>query len=70
MARRRIGQDQLSLGGLLPKGRTSLEVIAAMVDCAELDALLAGISMAAKGEAGWQPLGIGKLFSRKARSAA
>jgi IS5 family transposase len=58
MARRRIGQDQLSLGGPSPKGGTSLEVIAAMVDWAELDALLAGISAAAKGEAGWPPLAL------------
>src|SRR3954470_20227825 len=58
MARRRIGQDQLSLGGPSPKGGTSLEVIASMIDWVELDALLAGISAAAKGEAGWPPLAL------------
>ena len=58
MARRRIGQDQLSLGGLSPRGGTSLEVITAMVDWGELDRLLAGISAAAKGEPGWPPLAL------------
>lgn len=58
MARRRIGQDQLSLGGPSPKGGTALDVIAAMVDWGELDDLLVGISAAAKGEAGWPPLAL------------
>lgn len=58
MARRRIGQEQLSLGGPSPRGGTALEVIAAMIDWSELDALLAGISAAAKGEAGWPPLAL------------
>ena len=58
MARRRIGQDQLSLGGASPRGGTALEVIAAMIDWSELDRLLAGISAAAKGEAGWPPLAL------------
>lgn len=58
MARRRIGQDQLSLGGASPKGGTALDVIAAMIDWAELDGLLVGISAAAKGEAGWPPLAL------------
>lgn len=58
MARRRIGQDQLSLGGASPKGGTALDVIAAMIDWVEVDALLAGISSAAKGEAGWPPLAL------------
>lgn len=58
MARRRIGQDQLSLGGPSPKGGTALDVIAAMIDWAELDGLLAEISAAAKGEAGWPPLAL------------
>ena len=40
MARRRIGQDHLSLEGGSPRGGTSLEVITAMVDWVELDRLL------------------------------
>jgi IS5 family transposase len=58
MARRRIGQDHLSLGGASPRGGTSLEVITAMVDWGELDRLLAGISAAPKGEPGWPPLAL------------
>lgn len=58
MARRRIGQDQLSLGGPSPEGGTALDVIAAMIDWVELDGLLVGISAAAKGEAGWPPLAL------------
>lgn len=58
MARRRIGQVQLPLGGAAPRGGTSLDVIAAMVDWAELDRLLAGISAAARGEPGWPPLAL------------
>jgi IS5 family transposase len=58
MARRRIGQDRLSSGGASPRGGTSLDVIAAMVDWVELDRLLAGISAAAGGEPGWPPLAL------------
>lgn len=58
MARRRIGQDQLSLGGPSPRGGTALEMIAAMIDWSELDRHLAGISAATKGEAGWPPLAL------------
>ena len=58
MARRRIGQEQLAVGGLEPRGGTSLDEVAALVDWAELDRLLAGISASAKGELGWPPLAL------------
>ncbi len=56
MARRRIGQERLAVGGLEPRGGTSLDEAAALVDWTELDRLLAGISASAKGEPGWPPL--------------
>jgi IS5 family transposase len=58
MARRRIGQERLAMGGLEPRGGTSLDEIAALVDWAELDRLLAGISASAKGEPGWPPVAL------------
>ncbi len=58
MARRRIGQEQLAMGGLERRGGTSLDEAAALVDWAELDHLLAGISASAKGEPGWPPLAL------------
>ena len=58
MARRRIGQEQLAVGGLEPRGGTSLDEVAALVDWAELDRLLAGISASPKGELGWPPLAL------------
>ena len=58
MARRRIGQERLAVGnGEVGKG-SSLDEVAALIDWAELDALLAGISAAAKGEPGWPPLAL------------
>ena len=45
------------MGDLEPRGGTSLDELAALVDWAELDSLLAGIS-AAKGELGWPPLAL------------
>ena len=47
MARRRIGQEQLALGSDEPRGGSSLDEVAALVDWAELDCLLAGISASA-----------------------
>lgn len=58
MARRRIGQEQLVVGDLAARGGTSLDEVAMLVDWAELDGLLAGISAAPKGEAGWPPLAL------------
>jgi IS5 family transposase len=58
MARRPIGQEQLAIGGPEPRGGTSLDEVAALVDWAELDGLLAGISASAKGEPGWPPLAL------------
>src|SRR5215210_1522234 len=58
MARRRIGQERLAVGGAEPRGGTSLDEVAALVDWAELDRLLAGISAAPKGEPGWPPLAL------------
>ena len=58
MARRRIGQEQLSVGGLERRGATSLAEVAGLVDWAELDRLLADISASTKGEPGWPPLAL------------
>ena len=58
MARRRIGQERLAMGGTGPRGGTSLAEMAALVDWAEMDRLLAGISALAKGEQGWPPLAL------------
>lgn len=58
MARRRIGQEQLWVGGLERRGATSLDEVAGLVDWAELDRLLADISASTKGEPGWPPLAL------------
>ncbi len=58
MARRRIGQEQLAVAGTEACGGTSLDEVAALVDWAELDRLLVGISASAKGEPGWPPLAL------------
>ncbi len=58
MARRRIGQERLAVGGLEPRGGTSLDEVAALVDWAELDRLLADISASPTGELGWPPLAL------------
>src|SRR3712207_7299020 len=44
MARRQIGQERLALGGEEPRGGTSLDEVAALIDWAEVDSLLAGMS--------------------------
>src|ERR671913_86365 len=51
MARRQIGQEHLALGG-----------VAALIDWAEIDRLLAGISASTKGEPGWPPLALFKAL--------
>src|SRR3954464_7298964 len=58
MALRQMGQEQLALSGAEPRGGTALDEVAALVDWAELDGLLAGISASAKGEPGWPPLAL------------
>jgi IS5 family transposase len=58
MARRRIGQKQLALHGAASRGSTSLDAMASMMDWAELDRLLAGISSPSKGAQGWPPLAL------------
>jgi transposase, IS5 family len=58
MARRQIGQNRLALDGTVSHGSTSLDAVAALIDWAELDHLLAGISASAKGEQGWPPLAL------------
>src|SRR3954447_26958695 len=58
MALRQIGQEQLALSGAEPRGGSALDEVAALVDWAELDHLLAGISASAKGEPGWPPLAL------------
>ena len=58
MARRRIGQERLAVGGLAPRGDTSLDEMSALINWAEVDGLLAGVSASAKGERGWPPLAL------------
>ena len=57
MARRRIGQEDLSAR---PEPRAALPLLelAALLDWAEMDRHLIGISAAAKGEHGWPPLAL------------
>jgi hypothetical protein len=57
MARRRIGQEDL-IARLEPRAAASLAELAALLDWAEIDRHLAGISAAAKGEPGWPPLAL------------
>src|SRR3954453_21751266 len=56
MARRQIGQERLALGADEPRGGSSLDEVAALIDWAEVDRLLSGLS--AKGEPGWPPLAL------------
>jgi len=58
MARWQIGQERLGIGGLKPRGGTSLNEVAALADWAEIEGLLAGIFAAARGEQGWLPLAL------------
>jgi IS5 family transposase len=56
MARRQIGQEQLALSSDAPRGGAALDEVAALIDWAEIEGLLSGISASAKGEPGWPPL--------------
>jgi IS5 family transposase len=57
MARRRIGQEDL-IARPEPRAASSLTHLAALLDWAEIDRALAGISAAVKGELGWPPLAL------------
>ena len=57
MARRRIGQEDL-IARPEPRSASSLAELAALLDWAEIDRALVGISAAAKGEPGWPPLAL------------
>ena len=57
MARRRIGREDL-IARPEPRAASSLAELAALLDWAEIDRHLAGISAAAKGELGWPPLAL------------
>ena len=57
MARRRIGPEDL-IARLEPRAACSLADLAALLDWAEIDRALAGISAAAKGDSGWPPLAL------------
>src|SRR5215211_5613398 len=57
MARRRIGQEDL-IARPEPRGAASLAELAALLDWAEIDRRLVGISAAVKGELGWPPLAL------------
>src|SRR4051794_32636261 len=57
MARRRIGQENL-LARPEPRAAASLTDLGALLDWAEIDRHLAGISAAARGEPGWPPLAL------------
>ena len=58
MARRRIGQEPLVVGGESVRGGTSLDDVSRLVDWSELNRLLAGISASAEGEPGWPSLAL------------
>jgi IS5 family transposase len=57
MARRRIGQEDL-LARPEPRSSASLQQLAAVIDWAEIDRHLVGISASVKGEPGWPPLAL------------
>ena len=57
-ARRRIGQERLLADGAGPRGGTSLDEVAALVDWTGIEGLLVGIPSSAKGEPGWPPLAL------------
>lgn len=57
MARRRIGQEDL-IARPEPRTSSSLTEMAALLEWAEIDRQLAGISASDRGEAGWPPLAL------------
>lgn len=58
MGRRRIGQEQLWGERAARPVNASLDEVSMLVDWAELDQLLVGISASTKGEPGWPPLAL------------
>jgi IS5 family transposase len=60
MARRRIGQEQLSIGIEQARRGASLDEMSILIDWAEIGRHLGGIDAAAKGELGWPPLALFK----------
>ena len=56
MARRRIGQERLSIGD--KRRGASLDEMSGLMDWAEIDRHLIDIYAAAKGELGWPPLAL------------
>ena len=58
MARQRIGQERLVVGGGDPRVGASLDELAASMDWTEGGRLLASSSASAKGEPGWPPLAL------------
>jgi IS5 family transposase len=62
MARRRIGQEQLPLGGDHGRRPNALDEISKLIDWAEIDYHLALIYAAAKGEQAWPPLSLFKAL--------
>jgi IS5 family transposase len=62
MARRRIGQEQLSLGTEKERRSGSLDEIAALIDWSEIDRVLAAVYAAPTGEQAWPPLALFKAL--------
>jgi IS5 family transposase len=62
MARRRIGQEQLHLGGDQHRQTGSLDEIAALIDWSAIEQVLSPIYASAKGEQGWPPLALFKAL--------
>jgi IS5 family transposase len=58
MARRRIGQERFGFDSHISRATRSLDEILTLIDWAELDRSLAGISASSKGEKGWPPLAL------------
>lgn len=58
MPRRQIGQERIAFSIRQASKRSSLDEISALLNWAEVDRLLLGISAATKGEAGWPPLAL------------
>ena len=61
MARRRIGQEELRIGGTLRR-TSSLDEIAGLVDWAEIDGHLKPIYASERGEQAWPPLAMMKAL--------
>lgn len=58
MGRRVIGQERLAVGGEQRRAASSLDQVSALMEWAEIDRLLAGISASPRGEPGWPPLAL------------